>query len=107
MAVYFLDQQDLNAEVTGCNAELVDLSLETRVSHIEANYFSPAEPHGSFRRFSTLHLRPGATSQTTSINVGVNGKRLPIIYLRTSRAKRGIHIRGLAILLVTRPGSLR
>jgi len=35
VTVNFLDQTDLNAEVTGCNDELVDLSLETRVPHVK------------------------------------------------------------------------
>src|SRR3989338_4823910 len=35
VTVHFLDEPDLNAEVTGCNAELVDLSIETRVPHIK------------------------------------------------------------------------
>ena len=35
VTVHFLDEPGLNAEVTGCNDELVDLSVETRVPHIK------------------------------------------------------------------------
>jgi len=35
VTVNFMDQTGLNAEVTDCNDELVDLSLETRVPHVK------------------------------------------------------------------------
>jgi hypothetical protein len=41
ITVHFLDEQGLNAEVTGCNAELVDLSIETRVPHVTQHISVP------------------------------------------------------------------
>ena len=35
VTVHFLDEQDLNAEVTGTTEELVALALETKVPHIK------------------------------------------------------------------------
>ena len=64
VTVHFLDEQGLSAEVTGCNAELVALSIETRLPLYETRYFSPAEPHGRFSRLDTLHTRSGTTSYT-------------------------------------------
>ena len=34
VTVHFLDEKDLNAEVTGTTEELVDLSIETKVPHM-------------------------------------------------------------------------
>ena len=41
VTVSFLDEQDLNGEVTGCIDELVDLSLETRVPHVKQHISIP------------------------------------------------------------------
>ena len=46
VTVHFLDEQDLNAEVTGCNAQLVDLSIETRVL-VTARKFHDLEASGT------------------------------------------------------------
>lgn len=41
ITVNFRDEQGLNAEVTGCSAELVDLSIETRVPHMKQTISVP------------------------------------------------------------------
>ncbi|MDP2381443.1 MAG: hypothetical protein Q8N00_01425 [Nitrospirota bacterium] len=41
VTVNFHDEQGLNAEVTGCSAELVDLSIETRVTHMKQRISVP------------------------------------------------------------------
>ena len=42
VTVRFLDAQDLNTEVTGCTEQLVDLSIETHVSHMKQHLPSPS-----------------------------------------------------------------
>jgi hypothetical protein len=41
VTVRFLDAPDLNAEVTGCTEQLVDLSLETRVPQMKQHISVP------------------------------------------------------------------
>ena len=41
VTVSFLDEQDLNAEVTDCNDVLVDLSLETHAMHFKEHISVP------------------------------------------------------------------
>jgi hypothetical protein len=41
VTVDFQNERDLNAEVTGCTAELVDLSLETRFPHVRQTISVP------------------------------------------------------------------
>jgi len=41
ITVNFRDEQGLNAVVTGCNAELVDLSIETPVPHVKQTISVP------------------------------------------------------------------
>ena len=41
VTVHFLDDQDLIAEVTGCTEQLVDLAIETRVSHMRQHISVP------------------------------------------------------------------
>lgn len=41
VTVHFLDEKDLNAEVTGTTEELVDLAIETNVPHIEQRISVP------------------------------------------------------------------
>jgi len=41
ITVDFLDAQDLNAEVTGCSDQSVDLSIETHVMHMKQRIAVP------------------------------------------------------------------
>ena len=41
VTVNFLDARDLNAEVTGCSSELVDLAIETNVTHMKQRISVP------------------------------------------------------------------
>ena len=64
VTVSFLDEQGLNAEVTGCNDELVDLSLETRTLHIKQHISVPlrrAELHRAIQ--GAVPLPPGGLRQ--------------------------------------------
>ena len=44
VTVHFLDEKDLNAEVTGTTEELVDLSIETNVPHMRQRISVPLRP---------------------------------------------------------------
>jgi len=41
VTVHFLDEKDLNAEVTGTTEELVDLSIETDLPHLRQRISVP------------------------------------------------------------------
>ncbi len=41
MTVHFLDEKDLNAEVTGTTEELVELAIETKVPHLKQRISVP------------------------------------------------------------------
>lgn len=41
ITVNFLDAQDLNAELMGCSDQSVDLSIETRVTHMKQRIAVP------------------------------------------------------------------
>jgi hypothetical protein len=63
MTMHFLDEKDLNAEVTGTTEELVDLALETKVPHIKQRISVPlrltdvSEDLGHYTRDSERRLK--------------------------------------------------
>jgi len=80
VTVNFLDEQDLNREVTGCSDEIVDLSLETRVPHVKQHISVPlrcAEVSEDPFHYSRNPDRP---LQLRRLMLLINGKRPPIIY---------------------------
>jgi len=87
--VHFLDQQDLNVEVTGCNAELGDLSLKTRVPQMRHTLSVPlgrTEISEYFAHYTRDPERP--LNRRRLLLVG-NDTRPSIIYYRTRRAEKG------------------
>ncbi len=80
VTVNFLDEQDLNAEVTGCNDELVDLSLETRVLHIK-QYISVPLRRAEVSEDLTHYTRdPDRPLKHRRLMLLINDKRPPIVY---------------------------
>jgi hypothetical protein len=77
---HFLDEQDLNAEVTGCNAELVDLSLETRVLHMRQTISVPLSRMEVSEDLSHYTRDPERPLERRRLMLVVNDKRPPIIY---------------------------
>ena len=80
VTVQFLDAPDLNTTVTNCTDQLVDLSIETPVSHIKQNISLP---------LSQVELSEDATHYTRDperplkrqrLMLVVNENRPPIIY---------------------------
>lgn len=80
ITVHFLDEQDLNAEVTGCNAELVDLSIETRVPHITQRISLPLRHMEVSEDLSHYTRNPDRPLKHRRLMLVIDDKRPPIIY---------------------------
>ena len=80
ITVSFLDEQALNAEVTGCNDELVDLSLETRVPHIKQQISVPLRRVEVSEDLSHYTRNPDRPLKDRRLMLLINDKRPPIIY---------------------------
>jgi hypothetical protein len=80
VTVHFLDEQDLNAEVTGCNAELVDLSIETRVPYMRQTISVPLSRTEVSEDLSHYTRDPERPLKRRRLMLVVNDKRPPIIY---------------------------
>lgn len=80
VTVNFLDQIDLNAEVTGCNTDIVDLSLETRVSHLKQQ-ISVALRRMQVSEDPSHYTRdPDRPLKRSRLMLIINDKRPPIVY---------------------------
>jgi hypothetical protein len=80
VTVNFLDEQDLNAEVTGCNDELVDLSLETRVPHVKQQISVPLRRAEVSEDLSHYTRNPDRPLKHRRLMLLINDKRPPIVY---------------------------
>jgi len=80
ITVNFLDEQDLNAEVTGCNDELVDLSLETRVPHLKQHISVPLRRAEVSEDLSHYTRNPDRPLKHRRLMLLINDKRPPIVY---------------------------
>ena len=80
ITVDFLDEQGLNAEVTGCNDELVDLSLETRVPHVKQHVSIPLRCVEVSEDPSHYTRDPDRPLKLSRLMLLINDKRPPIIY---------------------------
>ncbi len=80
VTVHFLDEQDLSAEITGCNSMLVDLSIETHVPHMRQQISVPwsrteiSEDLGHYTR------DPERPLKRRRLMLIVNDKRPAVIY---------------------------
>ncbi|HKO29772.1 MAG TPA: hypothetical protein VJU54_01430 [Nitrospiraceae bacterium] len=80
ITVNFLDEQDLNAEVTGCNDELVDLSLETRVPHLKQHISVALRLAEVSEDLSHYTRNPDRPLKDRRLMLLIDDKRPPIIY---------------------------
>ncbi|HNP59850.1 MAG TPA: hypothetical protein PKM72_03360 [Nitrospirales bacterium] len=80
VTVQFLDAQDLNTEVTGCPEQLVDLSIETQVSHIKQHLSIPLSKVELSEDFSHYTRDPERPLQPSRLKLVINEKHPPIIY---------------------------
>ena len=70
VTVQFLDAPDLNATVTDCSDQLVDLSIETPVPHMTQNISVPLSQVEVAEDVSHLHARSRAASATITTDAG-------------------------------------
>ena len=80
VTVHFLDEQGLNAEVTGCNTELVDLSIETRVPHVTQRISVPLSCTEVSEDLSHYTRNPDRPLKYRRLMLVIDDKRPPIIY---------------------------
>ena len=80
VTVQFLDAQDLNTEVTGCTEQLVDLSIETHVSHMKQHLSLPLSQVELSEDFSHYTRDPEQPLQSSRLMLVIKEKRPPIIY---------------------------
>lgn len=80
ITVHFLDAPDLNAEVTNCTRHLVDLSIETQVSHMPQQLSIPLSEVGVTEDHSHYTRDPERPLQRQRLMLVINEKRPPIIY---------------------------
>jgi hypothetical protein len=80
VTVYLLDPQDLNVEVTGCNAELGDLSLKTRVPHMRQTISVPLGRTEVSEDFAHYTRDPERPLKRRRLMLVVNDTRPRIIY---------------------------
>ena len=79
ITVNFLEEQGLNAEVRGCNNELVDLSLETLVPHIKQEISVPLRCVEVSEDLSHYTRDPDRPLKHRRLMLLINDKRPPII----------------------------
>ena len=77
VTVSFLDEQDLNAEVTDCTEVLVDLSLETHVPHFKQHISIPLRQAEVLEDYTRDPDRP---LKHRRLMLVINDKRPPIVY---------------------------
>jgi hypothetical protein len=80
VTVHFLDAPDLNTEVTGCTNQLVDLSIETHVSHMKQHISVPLSQVEVSDDFSHYTRDPERPLQRHRLMLVINENRPPIIY---------------------------
>ncbi|MGA6825977.1 hypothetical protein ACO9S2_00040 [Nitrospira sp. NS4] len=80
VTVHFLDESDLNAEVTGCNAELVDLSIETRVPHFKQRISVALRRTEVSEDLSHYTRDPDRPLKHRRLMLVIADKRPPIVY---------------------------
>lgn len=80
VTVQFLDAQDLNTEVTGCTEQLVDLSIETQVTHMKQHLSIPLSKVEVSEDFSHYTRDPERPLQLSRLMLVIKEKRPPIIY---------------------------
>jgi hypothetical protein len=80
ISVHFLDEQGLNAEVTGCNGELVDLSIETHVPHVKQRISVPLSRTEVSEDLSHYTRDPDRPLQYRRLMLVIDEKRPPVVY---------------------------
>jgi len=80
VTVSFLDEQNLNAEVTGCTEVLVHLSLETHVPHFKQHISIPLRQTEISEDPSHYTRNPNRPLKHCRLMLHIDDKRPPIVY---------------------------
>ena len=80
VTVHFLDAPDLNTTVTGCTDQVVDLSIETHVSHLNQNISVLLRQVEVTEDFSHYTRDPERPLQRQRLMLAINERHPPIIY---------------------------
>jgi hypothetical protein len=80
VTVCFIDEPGLNAEVTACNDELVDLSLETQVPHIKQHISIPLRRAEVSEDPSHYTRDPDRPLKHSRLMLLIDDKRPPLVY---------------------------
>lgn len=80
VTVQFLDAQDLNAKVTNCTDQLVDLSIETHVPHMMQDLSVPLSHVVVLEDASHYTRDPERPLQRQRLMLAINQMRPVIIY---------------------------
>ena len=80
ITVHFRDEQGLVAEVTGCNAELVDLSIETGVPYMRQTISVPLSYTEVSEDLAHYTRDPDRPLKRRRLMLVIDDKRPPIIY---------------------------
>ena len=80
VTVQFLDARDLNAEVTGCSSESVDLAIEPHVPHMKQRISVPLSRTDLSEDLSHYTRDPERPLKHRRLMLVVDDKRPPIVY---------------------------
>jgi len=80
VTVNFLDAADLNAKVTNCTDQLVDLAIETHVPHMKQQISVPLSQVELSEDSSHYTRDPERPLQLQRLMLVIGNKRPPIIY---------------------------
>ncbi len=80
VTVHFLDEKDLNAEVTATTEELVDLSIETRVPYMKQRISVPLRLTELSEDLTHYTRDPERPLKHRRLMLIINQNRPPIIY---------------------------
>lgn len=80
VTVQFLDVPDLNATVTNCTDQLVDLSIETHMPYMPQHISVPLSQVEVAEDFSHYTRDPERPLQRQRLMLVIDEKRPPIIY---------------------------
>lgn len=80
VTVQFDDQRDISAEVTGCNDQLVSLSLDTAVPHLRQEISLPLSAVEVAEDFTHYTRDPARPLERKRLMLIAQGKRPAVVY---------------------------
>jgi hypothetical protein len=80
VSVQFDDQRDLNAEITGCSDQLVDLALDTPVPHMRQEISIPLSEVEVSEDLGHYTRDPDKPLKRKRLMLIVKGKRPAVVY---------------------------